>query len=135
MAPEGMGLESSEDHSIRLCKLDEIRPVRRDDIRVFGKSEGDDPGWADFAGFLLGLSWFRDEIVYVVSAPVCSSGSIMVFGPDISGPGGIGKATIEPSLVLATSFSRWLPHIERWCWTEYGIVPGDIDERQSEEQA
>jgi len=130
---EGVGLESPPDKDIRLCRLDELRIVGIQDIQVFG-GDDNDVKWAEFSGFRIGLSPFLDEIVYVLSAPVCGAGAIMIFGFDIAGPGGTGEAVEEPSLVLAPSFSEWFAHLERYGWTEYCLAPGGISELPAAEQ-
>jgi hypothetical protein len=77
-----------------------------------------------------------DEILFVVHAPCCSPGAILALGSDIAGPGGSEGNELEPSLVLATSFSLWLEHLEQMGWIEYGLVPGALAELpRSQEQA
>ncbi len=124
---EGIGLESSPDFIVRLCKLDEIKPITWKELHIFG---ADDPpeGWKNFAGYRIGISSFFDEIIYVASAPVCPPGSILTTGPDISGPGGTGRHTLEYSLVLASSFDLWIAHLSKSKWIEYGIVPGGVND-------
>ena len=81
---EGVGLESTPECSVRLCRLDEVQGVTVTDMQHFC---GDDPAWANFTGYQIGISPFFDRVVYVLSAPVCQHGAILVFGYDIAGPG------------------------------------------------
>jgi hypothetical protein len=123
-ANEGVGLESSPDRSVRLCRLDEVARIAWRHVHIFGADEL--PGWERFAAFRVGISPFFDEIVYVLNAPVCQAGSILTISVDVAGPGGYGSATLEPSLVLASSFTEWLKRLEACGWTEYGLGPGDL---------
>jgi hypothetical protein len=129
---EGVGLESSLDRLVRLCRLDEVARIGWRDLHFFGAEEC--RGWEGFAALRIGMSSYLDEIVYVLDAPCCSAGAILTIGVDVAGPGGHGPATLEPSLVLATSFTEWLRHLESTGWVEYGLVPGGIAEL-SEHQA
>lgn len=121
---EGVGLESSPDRFVRLCRLDEVTRMAWRDVHVFGEDEL--PGWERFAAYRIGISPFFDEIMYVLNAPVCPAGSILAIGVDVSGPGGSGSATLEPSLVLASSFEEWLKRLEACGWIEFGLGPGDL---------
>lgn len=121
---EGVGLESSTDRFVRLCRLEEVARIAWQDVNIFGAEEL--PGWERFEAYRIGISPFFDEIVYVINAPVCSAGSILTIGVDVAGPGGSGSATFEPSLVLATSFAAWLKRLEACGWSEYGLGPGDL---------
>ena len=82
--------------------------------------------WAKFSGLLVAYDSFGDEIVYVTKAPSCAPGSIMVLGGDVSGPGGTGPLACDLTLVLAASFTKWLAHLKRWDWIDYGVIPGGI---------
>ncbi len=124
---EGIGLDSNPERIVRLCKLSEVKAVQWADLHIFGKYEPD-PGWEEFAGYRIGISSFGDEIIYVLKAPVCASGSILTLGPDVAGPGGTGPLAIEPSLVLSPNFDEWLRNMERAGWREYGLTPGGIRE-------
>jgi len=121
---EGVGRESSPSRFVRLCRLDEVARIAWRDIHIFGTDEF--LGWGQFAAYRIGISAFGDEIVYVLNAPVCPAGSILTIGVDVAGPGGIGSATLEPSLVLASSFAEWLKRLETCGWSEYGLGPGDL---------
>jgi hypothetical protein len=131
---ERVGLETTVDHNVRLCRLGEVQPVRCCDIEVLRDDEANGGPWIGFSGFQIGKSSYFDEIVYAVTAPVCQKGAIMVFGMDIAGPGGSGSAVIEPSLVLANSLDGWLAHLKRWNWTEFGITPGGINDLADTDQ-
>jgi hypothetical protein len=130
---EGVGLESSPDRPVRLCRLEEVEKVGWSDLHVIGEYECH-PGWEDFAAYRIGVSSFFDEIVYVINAPCCSAGSILTLGVDLSGPGGSGPDVLEPSVVLASSFDEWLRHLEECRWVEYGLVPGGLAELPQAEQ-
>jgi hypothetical protein len=80
------------------------------------------------------VSSFFDEILYVLDAPVCPTGSILTIGVDVAGPGGSGSVVFEPSLVLASGFAEWLRHLEECGWVEYGFVPGALVELSGAEQ-
>jgi hypothetical protein len=129
---EGVGLESSPDRIVRLCRVDEVVRVAWRDLHVLGQDEG--PGWESFAAFRIGLSSFFDEIVYVLDSPCCSRGAVLALGTDISGPAGEGPCLLEPSLLLAASFQEWIQHMEQTDWMEYGFVPGGIDDLAAHEQ-
>src|SRR5262249_19706063 len=93
---EGVGLESSPDRAVRLCKLDEVTRVGWKDLRLVG----DVPeGWEGFAAFRIGMGMFFEEIVYILDAPSCPAGSILALGRDLAGPGGAGPFSLESSLV------------------------------------
>jgi hypothetical protein len=119
---EGVGLESSPDRIVRLCRLDEVAHIGWRDLHIFGQEEC--PGWELFEGFRIGVSSFFDEIAYVLRSPCCPAGAILTIGVDVAGPGGTGGALLEPSLVLAGSFTEWVRHLEMMGWVEYGLVPG-----------
>jgi hypothetical protein len=129
---EGVGLESSPDRPVRLCKLDEVTRVGWKDLLVVS----DVPeGWERFAAFRIGRGMFFDDIVYVLEAPSCPPGSILAIGRDLCGPGGDGPFRLESSLVLAATFPAWLAHLERWGWVEYAVAgwepppePQEIDQ-------
>lgn len=123
---EGVGLASEGDHSVRLCRLDEVVRIGWSDVHILGAEPLD--GWESFDGYRIGIGMFFDEIVYVINAPVCTPGSILALGVDVAGPGGIGEYTIEPSLVLAETFSEWIDRLERCKFVEYGLCPGGLSE-------
>ena len=121
---EGVGLESSPDRLVRLCRLDEVLRIGWRDLHIFGNDPW--PSWERFAAYRIGISSFFDEIVYVLDAPACPAGSILTIGVDISGPGGSGEAALKPSLILSSGLTEWLRHLERHGWMEYGLVPGSL---------
>ena len=121
---EGVGLESSPNRVVRICRLKEVTRIGWRNLHILGREEC--PGWERFAGLRIGISSFFDEIVYVLDAPCCSLGAILSLGVDVAGPGGCGPAPLESSLVLAVTFPEWLRHLERMGWVEYGLVPGGI---------
>lgn len=123
---EGVGLESSPERDVRLCKLAEVKEYAWRDVPIFGADA--EPGWGEFRGLYIGVSSFHDGIYWVRKAPCCPAGSILTIGPDIAGPGGGGDHTIEPSLVLAASFDEWIDRLGRYRWTEFGLAPGSIDD-------
>jgi hypothetical protein len=82
--------------------------------------------WQDFAGILLGVSEFGDDIIVVIKAPSAPPRSIMTFGWDVAGPGGSGEYAFQGSLVLAENFDRWIDRLAKDDWCEYGLVPGSI---------
>jgi hypothetical protein len=134
---EGVGLESNPERMVRLCRLSEVKEYAWRDVPIFGVEA--EPGWEDFRGVCIGVSAFLDRIYWVRRAPCCPTGSILTFGPDVAGPGGMGDHTLEPTLVLASSFNEWLDRLARYDWFEYGFGPGAIwdlpDAEQSELRA
>lgn len=120
---EGCGLYSSPEIPVRFCRLDEVKRFVWRDVHIFGSDEC--PGWELFDAYYIGLGSFFEEFFYVVSAPVCQPGSILMIGVDVPGPGGVGPATLEPSLVLATSFTEWLKRLKADAWLELNNRPGD----------
>jgi len=129
---EGVGLESTPERLLRLCQLDEITHVGWRDLHVLG--EEDVPGWEEFAAIRIGMSAFFDEVLYVTDCPCCESGAILCIGIDVSGPGGVGDARFECSLVLATSLSDWLERLERFNWVEYGLMPGQLADLSQDDE-
>ena len=119
---DGAGLEIDTDRVVRLCSLNEVARIGWRNVNV----PDDYPGWEQFAAYRIGISPFLDEIVYVLSAPVCPTGFILTIGVDIAGPGGSGSATLENSLVLASSLGEWLKRLEACGWADYGLGPGDL---------
>ena len=115
---EGVGLESSPDRAVRLCKLVEVAQVGWQDVESVAEVP---EGWADFAAFRVGSGMFFEKIVYVCYAPSCHRGSLLAIGRDVCGPGGDGPYALESSLVLAASFSSWLAHLAQWRWIEPAV--------------
>ncbi len=133
---EGVGLDASADHPIRIGRLVEAAPVVMHDLHLYD----DFPlngGWDRFTGIRIGLGCFFEELIYVTQAPVCQPGSIMAFGSDgIEGPGGIGcDDDPEMSLVLAASFGEWIARLRIDNWDEIGLVPGELDRLPAERAA
>lgn len=122
---EGVGLESSPDRLLRLCKLAEIEQFGWEDIPIFGREPLH--GWESLQAFRIGNSSYYDEILYVINCPCCAAGAILAIGTDIYGPGGTGTAPFECSLVLASNFDAWIKHLRSMSWMEYGLVPGSVD--------
>lgn len=121
---EGVGLESSPDRMIRLCRLAEVRQVSWEDLQAM---ESEAP-WQTFAAIRIGMSSFFDEILYVLECPVAPRRSILAVGADLtSGPGGMGAELFEMSLLLAPTFSEWLKHIESLGWNEPGIGCSEME--------
>jgi len=124
---DGIGLESSPDVSIRLCKLREIRRVDSQDILVL--KDRDSTAWRAFSGLSIGIdSWF-DDVVYVLSAPCCDAGTIVLFGPDVA-----GSPHLENALILASSFDQWLVNLQHNGWVEYGACPGGLVDKKAAER-
>jgi hypothetical protein len=96
---------------------------------------GDTPdGWESFTAWEMGMGEFLDRIMYVLTAPSCSTGSILAIGTNLCGPGGDGPYALESTLVLAASFPRWLAHLERWGWVEPAITGGgEFSEQEQKE--
>lgn len=131
---EGIGLESCGRRYVRLCQLAEIERHKWHDVHL--KENDDSPGWVDgFEGILIGYGQFWDGIYLVQNAPSCPKGSILAIGVDIAGPSGTGPHEMEPSLVLAPNLEEWLRNLERNHWFEYGLGPGAILDRVSDEQS
>jgi hypothetical protein len=131
---EGVGLESSPNRTVRLCRLGEAARVGWKDLRIFAPGDAVPEGWEGFAAFRIGMGMFFEEIVYALDAPACPPGSILAIGGLASGPGGQGPASLESSLVLAASFRDWLTHLERWEWVEYAVAGiGNLPEPQQQE--
>jgi len=84
---EGIGLESSIDYPVRMCKLDQVARVGWNDLYADSGEDDLPPGWEAFAAFRIGVSPFGAQILYVVDAPCCPPGSILAIGNDIRGPG------------------------------------------------
>jgi len=122
---EGIGLESSPDNPIRICRLEEAIRISCSELDLLGGEVLE--GWESFSAIRLGMSPFFDEIVSVIEAPCCDAGSIMVFGGDIYGPGGKGEYAFECSLVLASSLSEWLDRIAKYDWNDPGLYPGEFE--------
>jgi hypothetical protein len=128
---EGIGLESSPDYCVRLCKLEEVEQVGWMDMSL-----EDVEGWERFAAFRIGMGTCGETILRVLDAPSCPPGSILAIGSILSGggSGGEGPYALEPSLVLARSFPDWLAHLERWGWLEPIIAGmGDLPKREWQE--
>jgi hypothetical protein len=124
---EGVGRESEADRPLRLCRLDELSPVAMHDLHLFDGFPLDG-GWDTFRGVRIGNGIFFDEIVYVTHAPVCPPGSIMAFGVDVDGPGGVGSDDDPPgSLVLAWGLGEWLERLREDGWEEFALVPGEVE--------
>jgi hypothetical protein len=117
---EGVGLESSTDRPVRLCRLDEVALLRWKDL--FTLEDGVPEGWEGFAAVRIGMGMFGDQILYILTAPSCPPGSVLAIGRDLAGPGGDGPFRMESTLVLAESFPGWLAHLERWGWVEYAVA-------------
>lgn len=130
---EGVGLRSSSKRIVRLCRLAQVREHAWRDVPIFGNEE--EIGWEGFRGLYIGVSSYHDDIYWARSASCCPDGSILTFGPDVAGPGGEGEYVLEPSLVLASNFDGWLPHLARHDWFEYGLAPGEIWELPNAEQS
>jgi hypothetical protein len=128
---EGIGLESPPDRTVRLCRLDEVACVGWKELVLVG----DVPeGWEPFAAFRVGMGRFFEELLYVLEAPSCSSGSILAIGGMVPGPGGEGPASLETSLVLARRFQDWLTHLEQCGWVEYAVAGiRSVPEREQQE--
>jgi hypothetical protein len=126
-AHEGVGREASADYPVRISKLAEVALVAMHDLHLFN----DFPllgGWDRFAGIRIGIGCFFEELIYVTQAPVCPPGSIMAFGVDVDGPGGVGSDDdAAGSLVLAATFGEWINRLRVDGWVEIGLVPGEID--------
>ncbi len=128
---EGVGLES--DLAVRLARLDEVRRVSWTDVAngVIGPVP---VGWEQFVALLIGRDGYFDDVVYILNAPSCPPGSIMLIGNMASGPGGDGTGDVEPTLVLARTYPEWLTHLQRWAWEEPSIEGiGDLPERERQE--
>jgi hypothetical protein len=117
---EGVGLGSSTDRPVRLCRLEELALLRSNDL--FTLEDGVPEGWEGFAAVRVGVGMFGDQILYVIHAPSCPPGSILAIGRDLAGPGGDGPFRMASTLVLAESFPGWLAHLERWGWVEYAVA-------------
>ncbi len=130
---EGVGLESSPDRMVRLCRLSEVARKLWRDLPIVGNELM--PGWEDFEAFYIGVSSFLDGIYWVQRAPCCPTGSVLTMGPDVAGPGGTGTQTLEGTLVLASSFSNWLAHLQKYHWFEYGLGPGAIWDLPASDQS
>src|SRR5262245_15898568 len=100
---EGIGLASTPDRPVRLCKLAEVARIGWEDLDIIVRGKRA-VAWENFFAIRLGSSCFGDEIVWVLSAPSAPAGAIMTFGTDVAGPGGTGDDAIEPSLVLSEDF-------------------------------
>ncbi len=120
---EGVGLDTSTDRSVRLCRLDEVTLIRWKDS--YRPSDNVPEAWQGFAAWRIGVGAFGDEILYVLNAPSCPPGSILAIGRDLAGPGGDGPFRLESSLVLGANFQKWLTHLERWGWVEHAIGAAD----------
>lgn len=120
---EGIGLESHPDHLIRICKLHEVQRIKWKDLHVIGGQEM--PGWENFTAYRIGVSSYFDEIVFVVDSPACPSGSILVTGVDIIGPGGQGPYIYSESLILARNMQEWIRSLQETNWNYIALHPGE----------
>jgi hypothetical protein len=128
---EGVGLESDHvNYSVRLCALEEVDRVGWDGLEVVA----DVPeGWEKFAAIRIGMGVYFETIVYVLAAPSCPPGSILAIGT-MCGPAGDGPFMLDSALVLASSFTDWLIHLERWGWAEPAIATDwDLTEQEQEQ--
>ena len=122
---EGCG-KQVEPRSIRLCKHEDLRIVSWNDLHVLGGDPIPD-GWQNFRAILIGVGAFFEEYLYVLESGVFKKGSILAMGISVIGPGGTGRYIIEPSLLLAKSFSEWLSSLERCNWIEVGLHSGEVN--------
>lgn len=126
-AHEGLGLSSTVDSDVRLCKLREVKQITFADLDyVIGPKPS--AGWKAFSAIRFAMGCFGDHICYVKSAPSAPAGSVMSFGFDVAGPGGTGDEALVNSLLLSEDFDHWIVRLERDQWIEYGLVPGGIDD-------
>lgn len=129
---EGVGLDTSCDRSVRLCRLEEVTLVGCKDL--FKPSDDFPEGWEGFSALFIGVGMFGDQILYILNAPSCPPGSVLAIGRDLAGPGGDGPFRLESTLVLAASFPEWLTHLERWGWVEGALgVVEELSESQEQE--
>lgn len=131
---EGVGLGTDCHRSVRLCRLDEIRPI--DGWHDLRRPAECPPGWERFRAIYVGVGQFGDAILYILNATSCPSGSILAIGWDVAGPGGEGPDVLGSSVLLARTFADWIRHLEQVGWVEYGLVPGslaDLPETQQQE--
>jgi hypothetical protein len=70
---EGVGLDSSSDRHVRLCKLRQLRRLRRSDVYVLDSLEATSE-WQSFDAILVGTSSYGDQIVYALDLPVVRKG-------------------------------------------------------------
>jgi hypothetical protein len=69
---EGVGLDTSTDRSVRLCRFEEVALFRWQDL--FMPSNDAPEGWERFAAWLIGVGVFGNHILYVLNAPLLSAG-------------------------------------------------------------
>ena len=122
---EPVEFEVADNYSIYLNSLQEVKEVSWDGLEM----HWDRPeGWEKFAAFLIGGGCYGERIVSVIDAPCCQPGAILALGGELNwGPGGTGPFASECTLVLGSSFSEWLHHLEEEEWWEYTIGYGIPD--------
>ncbi len=77
---------------------------------------------------------FFEEIIYVLNAPICMAGSIMVVGGQTIGPGGFGPFILERTLIVASTFSHWIARLKKSQWIEPCISGlGDYSEKDQQQ--
>lgn len=118
-ANEAVEFEGCEYGSLFLYPLRRVKRVGWADLHLVTNCP---EGWEHFDAFCIGSGCHFEDIVSVVSAPCCPSGSILALGGELDwGAGGTGPFAIGWSVVLGTSLFEWLAHLEEWSWWEYVI--------------
>src|SRR5690348_11754710 len=100
----------TDTYSIYLNPLDEVRKVEWEDLASCGIAP---KGWERFSALLIGGGSYGERIVSVINAPCCQPGAILALDGELDwGLGGTGPFATGCTLVLGSSFSEWLSHLE-----------------------
>ena len=122
---EAIEFNGLEYGSLYLYPLAQVK--RMDRVSVGLDHEHCPDAWKDFDALRIGRSCFGEDILYVIRAPCCPSGAILVIGgPGNLPEGGSGGQGVL-CLVLGASFSEWLWHLEGEGWWEYFLGGGMLE--------
>ena len=120
---EGVGLKHDPDRMVRVALLDEVQRVVWEDLHLVSLFPPPSKAWSSFEAFRVGYSDTLDEIVYVLSAPGISRGSILVMGTGVTvGPPGTDANGPEGAIVVAGSWDEWIGRMRQHAhWGDSGI--------------
>lgn len=122
---EAVWIDDAENWSIELYPLHDVKRVDWAGLELVGNTP---EGWERFDALLIGKGCHFEQIVSVIRAPCCPPGAILTLGHNLDwGNVGTGPFSLACGLVLASSFSEWLWHLEENGWWEYTIGYGIPD--------
>jgi len=104
---EGVGLDGSAMHAVKLGKLAEVQPVHASDLA--SPSEAAEPGYEGFRGLRIAVGLSGVPIVYVLAGKLYRFGT--VFAQENAS-----------RFVLDTSHVGWLARLARDEWFEWGLA-------------